>query len=182
MDWFVRVAICAAALLWTSIASAGTPLPLVTPTPNPLNFGNQTLGTTSPPRTETYTVSGGGLGTGIEINAITTTGDFALAPGGTCKTGFINAVFSPGSCTVLVSFTPTALGARNGTLILNCNAIVPTGGGGFICGFSAADHAVALIGKAFDAAGIPALSSFALALLSCTLILATFLSLKRRPS
>jgi hypothetical protein len=41
---------------------------------------------------------------------------------------------------------------------------------------------VALIGNALAVGAVPALSSFALALLSSVLILATFLSLKRRRS
>jgi hypothetical protein len=182
MGQSVRLALCAAALLWTNIASAGVGAPLVTPTPVPLNFGTQVLGTTSAPSTETYTVSGGTPGIGVEINAISTTGDFAVAPGGTCQTGFLNALFSPSSCTVRVTFTPTSPGTRNGTLIFNCNAVLPVGGGAFTCGPLAADHAVALIGNALAVGAVPALSSFALALLSSVLILATFLSLKRRRS
>src|SRR5690349_1299146 len=103
-DRYLRwLTVGATLVLWAPAALAGFVQPIVTPAPRPLTFGNTPLGSTSAPNTETYTVSGGGPGTGVLINSITASGDFAVAPGGTCATGFLNAVFSPGSCTVFVT-------------------------------------------------------------------------------
>lgn len=181
MGQFVRLAVCIVAGMWAAIVSAGSSLPLITPSPVPINFGSQPLGTTSPPRTETYTVSGGSPGTEFEINSITASGDFALVPGGTCMTGFANAVSSPGACTVFVSFTPTALGSRSGSLTINCNTVLPVGGGSFTCtNAPSTTFSVLLLGSALSISAVPALSSIALTLLSCSLLLGAFLSLKRR--
>jgi hypothetical protein len=183
MGRFVRLAVCITAGLWAGIANAGVTLPLISPAPVPINFGNQPLGTTSPSHTETYTVSGGSPGTRFLINSITASGDFAVVPGGTCLIGFANAVPSPGACTVFVSFTPTAVGSRSGSLTINCNTVVPVGGGSFTCtnnGLSSTTFSVPLLGGAFSITGVPALSSIALTLLSGALLLGALLTLKRR--
>jgi hypothetical protein len=183
MARFVRLVVCITAGMWAGIASAGFSVPLITASPVPINFGSQPLGTTSPPSTETYTVSGGSPLTKFLINSISTSGDFAVVPGGTCQTGFVNAVPTPGSCTVFVSFTPTALGSRSGLLTINCNTIVPVGGGSFTCGnIVSTTFSVPLLGSSLTVTSVPALSSIALTLLSCALLLATFLTLKRRRS
>jgi hypothetical protein len=173
--------IAATISLWATSVLAGFVQPIVTPTPVPLSFASVPLGSTSAPNTETYTVSGGGPGTGVVINSISASGDFAIAPGGTCATGFLNAVFSPGSCTVFVTFTPSAAGTRNGTLTFNCTSIAAPGGGAFSCAQTASNLLVALLGNGFAGSfAVPTLSSFALALLACALIFVSFLSLKRR--
>jgi hypothetical protein len=157
--------------------------PIITPSPSPLSFPNQQVGTPSPAHTETYTVSGGSAGTAMQINSIGASGDFAVVPGGTCQTGIANAVPNAGSCTVFVSFTPTVGGTRNGTLTLNCTTVVFVGGGGFTCSVSGSSLLVSLIGNGLTlGAPIPTLSSFALALLASALILYAFLTLKRRRS
>jgi 4-amino-4-deoxy-L-arabinose transferase-like glycosyltransferase len=82
---------------------------------------------------------------------------------------------------VFVTFTPTANGTRNGTLTFNCTSIAPTGGGAFSCAQTSSSLLVALIGSGITVGvGVPTLSSFALALLASTLLLFSFLSLKRR--
>jgi hypothetical protein len=178
-----HVAVLATVLLWTSNALGGFAQPIVTPSPVPLSFGAFPLGTTSAPHTETYTVSGGSAGTGVRVNSVTASGDFAVTTSGTCNTVLPNTVISPGACTVLVTFTPTAPGTRNGTLTFNCTSVAIPGGGSFTCGVVSGNLFVPLIGDGFFSnVSVPTLSSLMLALLSCTLIVATSLSLKRRRS
>ncbi|HUH94440.1 MAG TPA: hypothetical protein VL742_15025 [Casimicrobiaceae bacterium] len=178
-------AIVAASWLWAGTALAGFAAPIVMPSPVPLSFSNQNVGTTSPANTEAYAVSGGAAGTAMVINSISASGDFAVVPGGTCQTGIGNAVPTGGSCTVFVTFTPTAGGPRSGTLTLNCTSVVFAGGGGFTCAVSgSSDLLVALLGNGIGitlGAPIPTLSSFALAVLAGAVILYALSSLKRRP-
>lgn len=179
------LAIVAASWLWASSALAGFAPPIVTPSPVPLSFSNQKVGTTSPSNTEAYTLSGGSAGTAMVINSISASGDFAVVPGGTCQTGLGNAVPTGGSCTVFVTFTPTAGGPRSGTLTLNCTSVVFAGAAGFTCAVgSSSDLLVALLGNGIGVtlgAPIPTLSSFTLALLAGAVILYAFWTLKRRP-
>lgn len=100
-------------------------------TPTSLSFATTTVGATSAAQTVTVYAS---LKSGNSISglAVTTTGDFARS-GGTC----VSAVGTGASCTVLVTFTPTAGGARSGSLSLwHANTLTPiaiamsgTGGG-----------------------------------------------------
>jgi hypothetical protein len=80
-------------------------------TPTSLDFGNQSVGTTSSALpTELFNASfqPGTIGT------ISATGDFAVTNAGSCSTG---AAFDPGAiCSVFVTFTPTLAGPRTGTL------------------------------------------------------------------
>lgn len=178
-------AIFAANWLLAGTALAGFLAPIVTASPVPLSFSNQKVGTTSPSSTETYAVSGGAAGTAMVINSISASGDFAVVPGGTCQTGIGNAVPTGGSCTVLVTFTPTAGGTRSGTLTLNCTSVAFSGGGGFTCAVgSSSDLLVALLGNGIGitlGTPIPTLSSLALAILAGAVILYAFSSLKRHP-
>ena len=77
------------------------------------NFGTQTVNTTSP--AVAFTLTNGGTDP-LTIGSITTTGNFALS--GTAPT----TVPAGGTATVSVTFTPTATGTRNGTLVINSNA------------------------------------------------------------
>jgi hypothetical protein len=166
---------------WAGVAFAGFSSPLFTPSPTTLIFGQRAVGTTSPPSTETYTVSGGSLGSAVEINSISISGDFAVAPGGTCQTGPANAVPTPGSCTVLVTFTPTVTGTRNGSLTVNCTSISIIGGGGIFCNqVTSSNLIVPLIGAGLVLSPVPALPASGIALLSGALLLGAFLTLKRR--
>jgi WD40-like Beta Propeller Repeat len=88
-----------------------TPVPLV----SPLNFGDVSLNSSA---TGTATVTYQGFGP-LRISTITIGGpqgsDFDVFPGQTCT----GQVLHPGdTCSVSVRFRPTALGTRNGTLIL----------------------------------------------------------------
>jgi hypothetical protein len=80
-------------------------LPVVTLTPSSLNLGNVLLGSTSAPQNVTLSVNGP-----MTISSITTSAQFSQT--NTCGSGF----FMPGTCTITVTFTPTALGVQIGTL------------------------------------------------------------------
>lgn len=179
------LAIVAAGWLSAGTAIAGFLPPIVTPSPVPLSFASRQVGTTSPSNSEAYTVSAGAAGTAMVINSISASGDFAVVPGGTCQTGIGNAVPTGGSCTVFVTFTPTGVGPRNGTLTLNCTSVAFAGAAGFTCAVgSSSDLLVALLGSGIGVAlgaPIPTLSSLGLAALAGAMILFAFSSLKRRP-
>lgn len=89
-------------------------------TPTSLSFGSTAVGSTSATQLVTVYAS---LKAGYALSSltVTTTGDFARA-GGTCA-----ATLATGqSCTVLVSFAPTAAGTRTGTLgIASNNTLSP---------------------------------------------------------
>src|SRR3989442_751309 len=79
-------------------------------------FGNQRVGTTSAAQNLTLTNNGG---TPLNLTSITITGaqaaDFAFAAGNTCPTG-AGSVAPGASCTISISFTPAATGARTATV------------------------------------------------------------------
>jgi hypothetical protein len=79
-----------------------------------LTFGNQAENTTSAAKTVTLTNN---LNTTLAISSITASGDFSPATN-TCG----NSVPAKGKCTIHVTFTPTALGTRTGTLTVTDNA------------------------------------------------------------
>jgi hypothetical protein len=82
--------------------------------PTSLAFGNQVLNTTSAAKTVTLTNTGTAA---LTINSIVSSGDFAVSnnPCGANLAGGAN-------CIISVTFTPTALGARAGTLTITDNA------------------------------------------------------------
>ena len=94
-------------------ASAGT----VTLAPATLSFGSQTVGTSSTSQTATLSNSGS---SSITINGVSITGtdsgDFSQTKtcGGTLAGG--------GSCSISVTFTPTATGSRSATLSVSDSA------------------------------------------------------------
>ncbi len=94
--------------------------PSVTVSASTLNFASQNLNTTSP--TQTLTL-GNAVGSSVALNitsiAVTTGADFAVA-GGTCVAG--GGVVAGGSCTIAISFKPSATGTRSGTLTISDNA------------------------------------------------------------
>jgi hypothetical protein len=57
--------------------------------------------------------------TGISLSPPTTTGDFVVAPGGTCG----SYLPAKGSCTYNVAFAPQATGVRSGSLIISDSAL-----------------------------------------------------------
>ncbi len=85
--------------------------------PSSLNFGNQTVGTTSQPQTITVTnVAPSG---NLKISKISITG---TNPGDFAQTNNCPASLTPGaSCTVNVTFTPSATGSRSGNVSFTDN-------------------------------------------------------------
>jgi hypothetical protein len=84
----------------------------ITLSPSPVSFGSQTVGMTSAPIPVTVTNNGT---TSIKVTAATVTGtdkgDFKIQSNG-CTTIPANG----GTCTITITFTPGAKGARTGTL------------------------------------------------------------------
>jgi hypothetical protein len=105
--------------------------------PTSLAFGNQTLNTTSAAQTVTLTNNGTAA---LTISSIAASGDFAETSTGTGACPISPATLAAsGSCTISVTFTPTATGARTGTLAINDNAgtgqqTVPLSGTGTAAG------------------------------------------------
>jgi hypothetical protein len=90
--------------------------PVVGLAPTSLTFGNQQLSTTSPAQTVTLTNTGTGP---LTIISIATSGDFAK----TSACPISPATLAAGAnCVISVTFTPTAAGARTGTLTITDNA------------------------------------------------------------
>ena len=119
-----------------------------------LVFGDQAVGTTSPPQTVTLTATADS-GT-FTITSITTSGDFA-------QTNDCTAPLTPGtSCTISVTFTPTAAGLRTGSLGLTATL----GAGGTLSGTASLQG----VGVAPDTA-IPSLSVGGMLLLGLLLAL-----------
>jgi hypothetical protein len=89
----------------------------ITMAPSPVSFGSETVGTTSAPMTVTVTNNGT---TAVKVTSATITGankgDFAITSN-TCTT--ISA--SGGTCSITITFTPAASGARTATLSLTDN-------------------------------------------------------------
>src|SRR5690348_13026267 len=93
-----------------SLSGTGTQ-PAVSLSPPSLTFGGQAVGTTSSAQTVTITNTGSGdlHVSGVSVSG-TNTGDFSASPSG-CGT-----VPATQTCTVSVTFTPGAAGARSATL------------------------------------------------------------------
>jgi hypothetical protein len=87
--------------------------PAVSLNPASLEFGDQLVETTSSPRTVTLFNSGNAA---LSVSAITMRGDFAAtqACGGTLNAG--------ASCTISITFTPSALGVSTGELSVSSDA------------------------------------------------------------
>ena len=87
--------------------------PIVQLSPTSLNFGNQTVGTTSAAKTVTLTNIGSGV---LTITSAGITGPFVVSTNCT-------ATLNPGAhCTANVSFKPTKIGAASGSISLTDNA------------------------------------------------------------
>ncbi len=102
-------------------------LPAVAISPSSLSFGPQIIGTTSNAQTVTVTDSGSA---GLGITGVSVSGDYAETDN--CS----GNVVAPGaSCTINVTFTPTSVGTKSGTLTISDNALgspqtVPLSGSG----------------------------------------------------
>lgn len=98
--------------------SVRTRVPQISPSPGTVSFDAQTVGTTSQPRDLTLTNSGDAP---LSVSTVALGGpnasDFAIESN-TCSAGSI----APGSsCVVRTKFTPSATGARAGSLRVNSN-------------------------------------------------------------
>jgi len=80
------------------------------------NFGDLAVGATAP---QTLTLYNTGSGV-LSISSITTSGAPYTVTGGTCSSA--TPVNPAASCTVIVSFAPTAAGLATGTLTINDNS------------------------------------------------------------
>ncbi len=117
--------------------TAAAALPIVGLNPTTAAFPATPLNTASAPISITVSNTGNvPLNfTVISINAGANPGDFALARGTTCNTDGGSAP-AGGSCTLVITFTPTAAGTRSATLTLTDNAtpatqtVALTGSGG----------------------------------------------------
>jgi hypothetical protein len=106
-----------------SVALSGTgftPAPAVSLNPTTVSFGNQNVGSSSPAQAVTLTNSGT-LPLSISSIALTGTNATDFAQTNTCPSGS-NTLAAGSSCTVSVTFTPGASGARSATLMFTDNA------------------------------------------------------------
>ena len=115
-------------------------VPAVTLSPSSLTFAAQDVGTTSAAQTITLTNSGQAA---LTITSVTASGDFAQT--NNCGT----SVAVGASCAVSVTLTPTAGGARTGTLTISDNAVgspqtVALTGGGETVSLSAPSGSLSL--------------------------------------
>jgi astacin len=104
---------CSEYVLQTFPVLAQGNLPQVAPAPAKLTFAKQKVGTTSAPQTVTLTNTGTALAAlGGPATTGADAGDFALASA--CG----SALGAAGQCTLSVTFTPAAKGARSASLLL----------------------------------------------------------------
>jgi hypothetical protein len=91
------------------------PSPCLSISPPSYQFGNQAVGTPSAPQTATLTNTGA---PGMTVTSVVASGDFAETD--TCVSS--SPIAANGTCSVSVTFTPTAPGTRNGALTITDNA------------------------------------------------------------
>jgi CSLREA domain-containing protein len=85
--------------------------------PNPLNFGEQAIGTTSTVKSVTVTYTG--IGT-INIYELTISGEFAFSGSNNCNYATLG---TGGYCSFGVTFSPTTIGAKTGAVTIPSNAL-----------------------------------------------------------
>ena len=95
------------------LASALLPAQSVTVSPTSLSFGNQAISTASSAKTVTVK---NGQTVALTVSSITASGDYSQT--NTCGT----SLAAGAKCTVSVTFAPSALGARTGTLTITDSA------------------------------------------------------------
>jgi hypothetical protein len=126
----------------------------VTLSPNSLSFSNQAVGTTSAAQTVTVTNSGSQP---LTISSIVPSGDFAETD--TCVSS--PNIPATGSCTISVTFTPTAAGMRSGMLTINDNTgstspqILPLNGTGLAAAVSLSATSVTFTNQYVGTTGLP---------------------------
>jgi hypothetical protein len=99
----------------SSIALSGTGIAQVTPSPTSLSFAGQFLGTTSTAKTVILTNH---LTSVLSFSSISASGDFAVASN-RCSPSIGAGL----TCAIGVTFSPTAIGHRTGTLTINDSAL-----------------------------------------------------------
>ena len=99
--------------IWLVLASALLPAQSITVSPTSLSFGNQAISTASSAKTVTVK---NGQTVALTISSITASGDYSQTS--TCGTSLAVGA----KCTVSVTFTPSALGTRTGTLTITDSA------------------------------------------------------------
>lgn len=114
--------------------------------PSSLSFANQGLDITSPAQTVTLTNPGN---LALSISNVAISGDFA-------ETNTCGATLAAGSnCSFTITFTPSALGVRTGTLTLTDNAsdspqTLPLQGAGVVAFSLSATNSTSTIGRGTD--------------------------------
>jgi hypothetical protein len=98
------------------LSGTGT-LPVASWSTTNLSFGSQTIGANSSP--QTVTLSNTGTGTLIVSNIVASSSDYSQT--NNCN----GSVLPNSSCTVTVTFTPSAAWARMGTLVVTGNTVSP---------------------------------------------------------
>jgi hypothetical protein len=96
---------------------SGTGVNVVSFAPASLTFSAQTVGTTSDPKTVTFSNN---QSVSLNIASIVASGDYSAVPGGTNPCG--SAVAANSSCTFVVSFTPTKIGTIKGAVTVTDDA------------------------------------------------------------
>jgi hypothetical protein len=96
-----------------NLLSNGSAAPAVTLTPTSHTFAAQTVGTPSSPFT--FVLQNTGTAT-LNITSITPTGDYSYT------TDCGSTLAASATCNIFVTFTPTAVGTRNGTVSVATNA------------------------------------------------------------
>jgi len=100
-----------------SLSGTGT-APSVSLSTTSVSFSNQPVGTTSAANAVTVTNNGTAS---LTFSSIAATGDFAVAASGTSCSASMS-VAAGSACVINVTFTPTAMGSRSGSLTLADNA------------------------------------------------------------
>jgi large repetitive protein len=101
-----------------TLSGVGTS-PGISLVPNPLAFGNVAVGATAARQIVVTNTGTAGLVIGAEALAGANAADFAIVPGGTCSIG--TSVQPGSSCTLDITFSPTAAGGRSASLTLSDN-------------------------------------------------------------
>jgi len=101
----------------TYLAVAAAPSPSVNP--GNLSFPGQALRSASAAQTVTLSNATGATAALVVGSIATTSGSDYAVSGGTCATGA--SIAAGASCTVAITFTPTAAGTRSGTLSIGHN-------------------------------------------------------------
>jgi hypothetical protein len=112
-DGMLDLAVAASTENTTGAVTIMTQVPPLTPSAASLTFANTPVEITSPGQNLIITNN---LSKSVVINSIVVAGEFAET--GTCK-----SIATLGSCTLNVTFTPTAMGTQTGSIIITDSAI-----------------------------------------------------------